>query len=371
MIKQIMAAGLAAVTLAAPDTVAQEHPRIESRAQYYSQLEGLASQPDAASLAVVVVRRGEPVFMGIWGEADRETGEAANQNTSFHLASVSKPFVAIAVLQLVEQGLLELDQPVADWLPELAPRGAGAERMTIRHLLQHSSGLPDVEDYNWASNDGSADAAERYLAELAGVELIGVPGERSVYSNMGYDLLGVIISRASGQAFEHYMRDHVLRPAGMQTASFLRADIAPDREARGHVFDDGRVAPVHPYNRRHAPSSTLQASAVDLASLLGVATARRNSFQPLLSRESLAEMWTMDTLTQDGQEMALGWFASPYRGHRRFSHTGGDFGFAAYLAVFPDDQVGIALMTNSPMAMPTQEILLTAVSGAFDLYIGE
>ena len=241
--------------------------------------------------------------------------------------------------------------------------------MTIRHLLQHTAGLPDVEDYNWASNDAREDAGERYLREISGVALIGIPGEQSVYSNIGYDLLGVIIARASGQSFEDYMREHVLRPAGMQTASFLRTDISSEREATGHVFEDGRTAPVFPYNRRHAPSSTLQASAVDMVSLLGRITSRRNSMRPLLDDDSLAEMWSDETVEQDGQQMALGWFASPYRGHRRFSHTGGDIGFAAYLAVFPDDQVGIALMTNSPMAMPTQEILLTAVQGAYDLYI--
>lgn len=369
MIKLVLAAGIVAAAFFLPYTHAQGNDPVGSRSEYYARLQTLASQPDAASLTVVVVRRGEPVFIGVWGEADRETGRRADQNTSYHLASVSKPFVAIAIMQLMETGKLALDDRVEHWLPELAPTGQGAEMMTVRHLLQHTAGLPDVEDYNWASNNADDDAAVRYLQDLEGIALTGVPGVRSSYSNIGYDLLGVIIARASGQSFEDYMRDQVLRPAGMQMASFLRAEISPDREARGHIFEDGRVSPVFPYNRRHAPSSTLQASAVDMASLLGQMTARRDSIRPLLANDSLAIMWGQDTVEQDGQEMALGWFDSPYRGHRRYSHTGGDVGFAAYLAVFPDDQVGIALMTNSPMAMPTQEILRTAVRGAFDLYI--
>jgi len=368
MFKQIIGGGIAAALFLAGSAAGQISPLPASRAEFYGQLETLAVQEHAASLAVVVVRRGEPVFMGVWGEADRETGRRANQNTRYHLASVSKPFVAIAAMQLEERGALTLDQPVSDWLPELQPDGEGAAGMTIRHLLQHSAGLPDVEDYDWSSQTADPEAAERYLQSLSGLRLISIPGAESHYSNIGYDLLGIIISRASGQSFEAYMQENVLQPAGMRTASFLRADIDPDMEARGHIFQDGRPSPVYPYNRRHAPSSTLEASLVDMASWLSRMTLRPRSIRPLLGDDQLAAMWTDDTLDQDGQDMALGWFASPYEGRRRYSHTGGDIGFASYLAVFPDDQLGIALMTNSPMALPTQEILFTTVRGAVALY---
>lgn len=363
---------LAGATIAQPTTNPTGTPSslavYTALQDYYGELERLATQQNAASLSVVVVRRGEPVFMAVFGSQDRTTGVPAGPNTLYHQASVSKPFVSMAVMQLVDRGLLQLDQPVSSVLPELAATGPGASSMTVRHLLQHTAGLPDVEDYRWGAGPDDDGAGEQYLAELAGIDLAFPPGEGAAYSNIGYDLLGIMISRVSGQTFEAYMAENVLAPAGMVTASFLRADAESRLEARGHVYEDGRPAPIHPYNRRHAPSSTLQASPRDMASILAQMTRPGGPSGRLVSASGLAAMWRDGSVQLDGQRVALGWFDSPFRGHRRYSHTGGDIGFASYMAVFPDDALGIALMTNSPMAMDTQQILFTAVSGAFDLF---
>ena len=330
-----------------------------------AQLKAMASTPTAASLTVVIVRAGKPVLMRSYGLADKTAKTPASLDTTYHMASVSKPFVATAVMQLASQGRLDLDAPVARYIPAFRPTGPGAETITTRQLLQHTAGLPDVEDYQWAQGTSDPGAAERYVRSLEGTRLRHEPGRRSEYSNMGYDVLGYLIAEVSGMPFETYMREHLLAPAGMRTASFLRSEMDPKNEAKGHILEDGRASPVYPYNRAHAPSSTLHASAKDMAAWLSAITAAPRSFGALLPEKALAEMWSGNTVDQGRQRAVLGWFASPFRGHARYSHTGGDIGFAAYMAVFPDDQLGIALMTNSPMALPTQDILLATVKGAF------
>ena len=136
----------------------------------------------------------------------------------------------------------------------------------MRHLLEHSSGIPDVTDYEWEKPSYDAGALRRFVATLKYSTLQFALGTSWDCSNTAYGVLGRIIEVTSGETFEVYMARRVLRPASLRTATWLMA-IDPAEFVTGHIVVDGalHVSPTYPYNRRHAPSSTLHADAIDMA----------------------------------------------------------------------------------------------------------
>lgn len=164
--------------------------------------------------AVLVAESGEVIYEGAFGEANRELGVPNTMDTRFRIASISKPFTTILVLQLVEEGVLKLGGTIADYLPGYA--GPGAAAITIEQLLTHSSGivsesavqdLDDIERHSWTK--------EQLLRHIEGYELQFEPGSRFGYSNFGYFLLGVIIERASGRSYAELLQERICAPAGM------------------------------------------------------------------------------------------------------------------------------------------------------------
>lgn len=200
------------------------------------------------------------------GTASLATGVPVDRRTVFHMASVTKPFVATAILQLAEQGRLDLDASPTRYLPYFRLADPRFGRVTIRQMLNHSSGLPDIEDYEWERPQTSDAALERWVRGLAGLRLVSDPGAAVHYSNLAYDVLGDVIAKASGMPFELYVRRHVLAPLGMRHSSLLLAEVDRRRLSAPHMAEGGqvRVSAVFPYNRVHAGSSTLYADAADM-----------------------------------------------------------------------------------------------------------
>ncbi len=232
-------------------------------------VETLLGSHEVAGLAVAVVRDGESVQRG-FGVRDIGTGAPVTAETMFHLASLSKPFVATAILSLAmpldtHEPVLDLDAPITDWVPEFTLADGRASEVTARRLLSHTSGLSDVTDYGWHEPELGDDALSAFARSLESWRLQAEPGSAYSYSNAGYELLGLLLSRATGTTFEEAARRQVLAPLGMRHSSFLRAEVPRDVAASPHVgmplsVPDG----AYPYTRRHAPSSTLHSSLVEL-----------------------------------------------------------------------------------------------------------
>jgi CubicO group peptidase (beta-lactamase class C family) len=165
--------------------------------------------------AVIVIQRGKILYQAAYGLADVAEGVALTPQHIFHIGSVGKQFTAIAIMQLHQAGKLDYDDAIRVYLPELP---AWADKITIRHLLHHTSGLGDYTDaildklFQRTDTPTNADA----IAVLSTIRRVGTPGEQFEYSNMGYDLLGSIIARVSGQSFERYLDMHIFKPLGMQ-----------------------------------------------------------------------------------------------------------------------------------------------------------
>jgi CubicO group peptidase (beta-lactamase class C family) len=322
-----------------------------------------------AGLAVGIVQDSAIVYTKGFGVRNVETGEPVTAASLFHLASVSKPFSATAIMQLVEQGKVALDDPVVEHLPDFRLADARYAEITIRQLLNHTAGMPDVADYEWETPQTDEGALERYARSLTDQTLSAAPDEKFAYSNMAFEVLGALIARVTGMSFEAYMKTQILTPLGMHRSTFLRSEVPAALATTPHVGEErATVSPVYPYNRRHAPSSTLHSNAREMCrwaltnlnrgDLDGVRILQPASYDLLFKRYRE---------TSEGNAIGLSWFHADYKGHRRISHGGGDTGYASYLALFPDQGAAVAVMANSDWALFD---IGPIIDGAADLVLG-
>lgn len=300
-------------------------------------------------LSLAVVHDGDHVITRGFGSRDIDTGQPVTADTLFHLASVSKVFVATAALQLVEEGALDLDTPITAYLPGLSWTDPRAEAITARHLLTHQSGMGDVSgDYGWHEPELDDGALGRFADLVAGWPLEHDPGTTFAYSNAAYELLGHLVATIGGRTFEAHLKDRVLDPAGMPTSTFLRADVPGELAALPHLGLPLRVVPgAYPYTRRHSPSSTLHSSATDLARWI---VGNLAGGQGLMTPATHEQMWEPQVETDWGgmnEQMSLGWFWGPHGGHRVVNHSGDDPGFLSSLALVPELGAGVAVLANS------------------------
>lgn len=310
-----------------------------------------------AGLAVAVVQDGEVALARGFGTRDVRTGAPVTPETLFHLASVSKTFVAAAVVAVPA---LDLDSPVVRWLPDLTLADGRQGEVTLRHLLTHTSGIPDVVDYGWHDPQLGDDALAVQVGSRSGSRLTTTPGTTFAYWNLGYEVLGHVLATLRGTTFEAAMTDLVLRPAGMRHSTFLRADVAPDLAAAPHVGVP-LVVPgdAYPYTRRHAPSSTLHSNVVELARWM-IAT---------LDDGTSARRWQPEADVGDppwDEAVGLGWFLGTHRGERTVGHSGADPGFGSRLVLVPDRATGVVVLANSNTA-PTGAVARAVLDVALDL----
>jgi CubicO group peptidase (beta-lactamase class C family) len=330
---------------------------------------------DVAGLAVAVVREGEVVSRG-FGVRDVGTGAAVTPETMFHLASMSKPFVATAIVSLAtarEAGepVLDLDAPIVAWVPEFTLADGRAGEVTARGLLSHSSGLPDVSDYGWHDPQLGDDALSEFARSLSGRRLQAEPGSAFSYSNAGFELLGLLLSRATGTTFEDAVRQQVLSPLGMRNSTFLRGEVPAHLAASPHVgmpltVPDG----AYPYTRRHAPSSTLHSNLIEMCRWMEAhlepaeVTAGGSDRQSARLDPGLLDlMWRPAVPVGNPpweEQAALGWFVGSYRGHRTLSHSGADPGFGSKLVLVPEWRTGVVVLANSN-TVPTSAIIAAAL----------
>lgn len=295
-------------------------------------------------LAVVVTRGDDVVYQQAFGVQSVADSEPLTDRSLFHVASVTKTFTAAAVMLLSSSGDLALDDPLGRYLPCFAREGPPKSEITIRQVLSHTGGLPDVTDYGWDEPEVDDGALGRFVCEQAKAPLVADPGTEFHYSNVGYSVLGDVIARVSGHTYETELRELLLSPLGMDASSAYLPDVAGRPElTEPHVLNaayEVAPSPVRPYNRPHAPSSTLYTSTSDLARWLMALTAD-GGLLPAGLRDT---MWTAQPGT-DGK-FGLGWALGERHGLETVSHSGGDLGYGAYVLILPDSAIGVAIISN-------------------------
>ncbi len=317
-------------------------------------------------LALGVVRDGKVLYAQGFGEISRGSGREITTQSIFHLASVSKLFVATAVMQLAEAGKLELDAPLTKYIPYFRLAEEESKTITVRQALTHTSGFPDVRDYEWDKPQYDEGAAERYVRSLAGEKMLFSPGKGSRYSNMAFDTLGDVIAKVSGMPFEDYVQAHILEPLGMKSSSFIHAKTPEALRTQGHstAFServDQAPCPVYPYNRRHAPSSTLNSNVTDMCrwALANLARGQLDG-KRILTEQSYDVLWSRDDETPT---IGLAWFLDDLQGSVQVSHSGGDVGYSSLLSLLPAEGLAVIVLVNSDVA-PVSQVATAALLAA-------
>lgn len=320
-------------------------------------LQAFIRQQQIPGLAIAIVENNKVVYAKGFGRMSLAGDKGpVTPLTVFHMASIVKPFVATALLQLADQHRVDLDAPVVRYLPYFRLADRRYPRITVRQMVAHTSGMPDVGDYEWDRPQFDDGALERYVRSLSGLQLLFEPGLKFTYSNIAYDVLGDVIAKASGQSFEGYVQQRILSPLQMKHSTMLYQEVDPAALSDGHVLNSRGVPVVsaaYPYNRTHSPSSNLHSNALDMTRW---AMANMNhgelDGQRILPDSVYAAMWKP---TEDVGEAAIGtfvtaegisWYLGSYRSHFLVTHSGGDLGFITDLAMLPDEKIAVVWMAN-------------------------
>lgn len=298
--------------------------------------------------AIGVVKNGKLIYAKGFGVTKLGTNTPVTSRSLFHMASVTKTFVATAVMQLVEQGKIDLDAPITKYLPYFKMDDERYRDIKVRQMLSHTSGIPDTTNYHWDKPEYDDGALERFVRSTANQKLVFTPGEKFAYSNTAYEILGDLISKVSGETFEDYVQHHILTPLGMKDSTLLLRQANANLLTSPHVDEDGKpaVSKVFPYNRAHAPSSTLYSN-IDDMSRWAIANLNHGEFdgRRILKRETAELMW-QPVVSAFNMKEGISWFTKDLQGHRLVMHDGGDVGFESRLLLAPDDSVAIIAMTN-------------------------
>lgn len=312
----------------------------------------------AAGLAVAVIRDGDLGWFHGHGVADVTSKAAVTADTVFRVGSVTKTFTAVAVMQLWEQGLVDLDAPANDYLRafQLAPMRSGIGCPTVRHLLTHTAGvgywrrLSDLLQPGVGSGDvpgPSASLADYYRRGLP-VEV--EPGTKWTYSNHGFATLGQIVEDVSGQPYTRYVREHILDPLGMDHTDLVRSERVRAHLATGYTLGRRGLKPVA-FDRELplAAAGGLYASTRDLAryvaALLG---GGEHEHRRVLKPETVALLFAPHHQPDPRVPgFGLGFELGEEAGHRTVAHTGVVSGFLSAVTLAPDDGVGVIVLANT------------------------
>ena len=318
------------------------------------EVERLFRESDSPGLAVGVVKDKKLIYAKGFGVTNLETGGEVSPRTLFHMASITKPFVATSIMQLLEQEKLSLDDSIVEHLPYFEMKDERYPTLTIRQFLTHSSGMPDVEDYQWDNPEYDEGALERYVRSLTDRELLFEPGRQFSYSNLAFEVLGDLIAKVSGQSFADYVKEHILLPLGMNDSSILIQDVDPTLLAYGHVQGDNGevlVSEHFAYNRRHGPSSTLHSNVVDM-SRWAIANMNKGELEGrrILDASSYDHLWEPTVMVgiRSGRRVRLGlsWFLSRFSGQPTVYHGGGDIGYRTNFVMAPESGVAVIVLSN-------------------------
>jgi CubicO group peptidase (beta-lactamase class C family) len=290
-------------------------------------------------LALAIVQGDRIVHLQGFGVANPR-GEPVTRETPFILGSVSKSFTAMAVMQLVDAGQIELDAPVQRYLPwfRVADEQASSA-ITVRHLLNQTSGIAEAAGLNNAtSRDMSDGALEAQVRGFSTARLNHAVGEVFEYSNANYDILGLIVQTVSGQAYGSYIQEHIFVPLEMTHAFTSETEAMAQGLATGHRFWFGRPLPFGaPYTLANQPSGFLIAGAQDMAHYL-IAYLNNGTYagKSVLSPSGIAAMHQRPLQDEGESYYGMGWFVGEVDGIPKMTHGGDTANFHTTMTILPE-----------------------------------
>ena len=325
--------------------------------QLTARVEEILNRRPAVGMAVGVVRDGSLEFFYGHGVADAAAMTPITADTIFRIASITKTFTAIAVMQLSEQGRIDLDAPANDYLRayRLVPAKASFRPATMRHLLTHTAGISEVlHPYDLLRPlFGETVRLGLPVPKLSeyyrgGLRIGAEPGSRFTYTDHGFATLGQIVEDVSGEPLERYLREHVFEPLGMADTSLIRTKSARSRLAKGYNLRSGGAQIVTDYEMVPAAASSAYSTAQDMASyVVALMGGGANSHGSVLKPATLASMFEPHYQPDPRVPgIGLAFWRGSIAGHRVIEHGGILPGFNSEIFVAPDDGVGVIALTN-------------------------
>ena len=310
--------------------------------------------------AVAQVRDGEASWSGAAGLVERGGTEPASADAPVRIASVTKPMVAAAVLQLVDEGKLQLDQPVEELLPGLLPKP-----VTVRQLLDHTSGLPDYLngfDSAAAISARSSDIVtdDELIADALSLPWTTEPGSEFVYSNTNYVVLGRIVADLDGTTIGQSLQDRIFDPLAMTATTYPTDAAIADDALHGYVLENGSYTDVTDYD------ASIWSSGAAVVSTVGdLNTFFRGLFDGTLIPANLVQEMQVVSPSGYGLGLLLGGDAcNPGSGELVFGQRGNGFGYSTLAFASPDGQRQVALTWTSTAADPATDPLYEYASAA-------
>ena len=322
-------------------------------------VEGQMHRLNIPGVSLAIVEGDQIVHLRGFGQA-RPGGEAPGPQTPFFNGSFTKSFTALAVMQLVEAGNVELDAPVQRYLPwfHVADPQASAQ-MTVRHLLNQTSGLPMLLGMaNLADFDRRPDATQRQVRALSTLKLTRQVGSEFEYSNTNYNVLGLIVEAASGESYSDYIQQHIFNPLDMSHSYTLKSVAQQNGLAMGHRYWFGHPFPAPNLSipPSSLPSGQLISSAEDIAHyLIAHLNGGRYCGSQILSGAGIDELHRPGAeISEMGFSMGyygMGWVSQETGESRIVSHSGIVPDFGVFMALVPEQKKGMVLLVNANHAM--------------------
>jgi CubicO group peptidase (beta-lactamase class C family) len=317
------------------------------------QIEQLVAGGEIPSLSVTVARDGKIIWERGFGLADREKKIPATEHTKYRLASISKQLTATGLMILVERGLIKLESPINDYLGEnkLTARIGDAKDATVQRVASHTSGLPLHSQHFYDNESYQPPPMDETIRRYG--NLVTAPGERYQYSNLGYGLIGYVISRVSGKSYADFMREEVFLPLGMNHTSVHVGHGLEDGQAINYSAD-GMTIP--PYISDSSGASVIISSAHDL-----IRFAMFHLKNKLPDQRAIITEATIDKMQKpspetgpieewecDGSGYGIGWVISTTNDNLRVvHHFGGTIGVSTVLALVPEENLAVAILSNT------------------------
>lgn len=321
-------------------------------AAWHARFDEFTSDDDIPALSMAVLSEGE-VHTFASGTLNVETRVRATTDSVFQIGSVTKTFTATLVLMLVDDGLLDLDEPLINLLPELTWANEEARgRVTARHLLTHTSG---IDGDHFIDLGRGEDVLERYVATCGDLSQVLPVGGAWSYCNTGFAVAGRLIEQLSGKNFDDVLAERLFGPLGLSRSCSLPEEALRHRAAFGHVpgGEGLTLAPSVATPRTMGPAGGVMASASDLLAFArlyldgGIA----DSGHRLLSEATVQAAWSPQVAVPDSsmaEHWGLGWMSTSWGGKRVVGHDGGTVGQGAFMRILPDDNVAVVLLGNGP-----------------------
>lgn len=371
-------------SISAQTPTASSAPTAQQLAAKVDEYMNAAVQAEGFSGSILVARDGSPVASKGYGSANIELNVPNTPQTVFRLASLTKQFTALAVMMLQERGKLSTGDPICKYLDNCP---AAWQPITIRQLLTHTSGIPNYTSFpDFAKTAMLPATHESFIGRVRDRPLDFAPGEKFNYNNTGYYLLGVILERAAGKAYEDFLQENIFTPLAMKNTGFDHPARIIKNRAAGYEGQGERI-----HNASYIDMSNGYASGAIVSTTEDLLLWDKALYTDrLVSRKSLDEMFLPFKELAPGKNYAYAWWLEKQSDRQAISHSGHINGFATYLMRYPSERVTVIVLSNNrgapservakdlsaiafgaPYKIPQERKVIAVAAATLEKYVGQ